>query len=160
MSVKWHQWDYVLKILQNHPASFFSPHPFPKILRRNGLDFGIWVSVRKRLGDAAFLFGVPLEFERLDFWAADFKVVHFHLVSCPPKIRESIGTAVGVPFHAFADSIILPKCPDVVPLRHGRKIVQYGVADSVIPEVILDAFLDFVAQVVRIRRKRENDKLG
>ena len=53
----------------NLPPPHFStsPHPFPKILRRNGLDFGIWVSVRKRLGDAAFLFGVPLEFERLDF---------------------------------------------------------------------------------------------
>lgn len=45
----------------------FSPHPFPKILRRNGLDFRIWVSVRKRLGDATFLFRIPLKFERLDF---------------------------------------------------------------------------------------------
>ena len=98
--------------------SFFSPHPFPKNLRRYS----------------------------------------FHLVGCSPKIREPICTAVGVPFHAFADGVVFPKCPDIVPLRHGRKIVQYGIADSVIPEVILYAFLDFVAQVVRIRRKRENDK--
>ena len=68
--------------------------------------------------------------------------------------------AVGVPFHAFTDGVVFPKCADIIPLRHRRKIVQYGVADSVIPEVILYAFLDFVAQVVRIRRKRENDKLG
>ena len=65
---------------------------------------------------------------------------------------------VGVPFHAFTDGVVFPKCADIVPLRHGCKIVQYGIADTVIPEVILDTFLDFVAQAVRIRRKRENDK--
>ena len=43
------------------------PHPFPEILRRNCFLLCIGVSVGKCFGDAAFLFGVPLEFERLDF---------------------------------------------------------------------------------------------
>ena len=42
-------------------------HPFPKILRRNSFHLCIWISVGKRFGDAAFLFRIPLEFERLDF---------------------------------------------------------------------------------------------
>ena len=45
----------------------FSPRPFPKILRRNGFHLCIRGSVRKGLGDAAFLFRVSLELERLDF---------------------------------------------------------------------------------------------
>lgn len=51
---------------QNFEVQFL-PHPFPKILRCNSLDFGIRVAIGKRFGDAAFLFGVPLEFECLDF---------------------------------------------------------------------------------------------
>ena len=49
-----------------YPSTRLLPHPFPKILGRNCLDFSIWVSVRKRLGDAAFLFRIPLEFESID----------------------------------------------------------------------------------------------
>ena len=43
------------------------PHPFPEILRRNSFHLGFRVSIGKRLGDAAFLFRIPLEFERLNF---------------------------------------------------------------------------------------------
>ncbi len=47
----------------------FLPHPFPEVLGRNGLYFGIRVSVRKRLVcDTVLLFQVPLEFGSIDIW--------------------------------------------------------------------------------------------
>lgn len=123
------------KIYTSAQVHFLTP-PFPKILRCYSFHLGFRISIGKRLGDAAFLFSVPLEFERLNFGALDFEVIHFHLVGCSPKIRESVCTAVGVPFHVFTDGVVFPKYLDIVSLRHGSKIVQYGVADPVIPEVI------------------------
>ncbi len=46
----------------------FLPHSFPEVFGRNGLYFGIRVSVHKGLGNAAFLFRVPFEFDDIDIW--------------------------------------------------------------------------------------------
>ena len=75
-----------------------------------------------------------------------------------PKVKLGIAAAVSMSLHPLAHHEIFPKRTAVGAKFERSEIRQYGVADAVVVEIDLLAFLDLVAQIAAVGVETEDDK--
>ena len=87
--------------------------------------------------------GIPFEFVAYELSRSFFDPVEFFLVVCAPEIVVGVDLVVALFFEPFTDDKVFPELSGVVSKVWGVEVVDKGVSDTVVEEIIATGFGDF-----------------
>ena len=107
----------------------------------------VGITIGKGFSQFRLLAATPFEFVCMQKAVDFFQIVDFLLLLGAPKVTFPIKKTVGVVLQALTHEIVFPKRTRILSKLKRLEVAKYRIAHTVVVEINLAAFFQFVSQV-------------
>lgn len=135
----------------------FPHHKALIILRIDNHESMVGITFGKGFSQFRLLAATPFEFVGVQKAVNVFQIINFLLLLGAPKVTFTIEKTIGVVLQALAHEIVFPKRTRILPKLQRLEVAKYRIAHTVVVEINLAAFFQFVSQVADEGTQMKND---